>query len=140
MRYRELVDWLSGLTPEATFGYIEWVAGTEWDVDQSVGQTVVLTRIGGDGLSVEGLIDGVGWQVLTIRDQRDYEGGENLALHIDSILRSAHSQRIGDPVTGTWITHARRIGSGPTASYVDDAVRTHFVCSYIVDVGLATAP
>lgn len=136
MLYRDLRDWLKAQTPESTFGYIEWIPGTEWDVDQSVGKTVVLTRTGGDGLGTEGLTDGIGYQVLVIGDQRDYDSAEELAMHIDSLLRSAHSQRI----SGVWVTHIRRVGSPPTASFTDDAIRTHFVCSYIVDVGLARTP
>lgn len=133
MRSKTLLEWLQARTPDYAFGYIEWVMGTEWDEDQSTGQTVVLTRIGGPGLGTEGATDAIAYQVRAIGDQRDYDSAEVLADHIDSLLRAAHSQKIGD----TWVTHMRRVGSPPIASMTDDSIRTHFVCSYVIDVGLA---
>ena len=136
MRYRDLRDYLAEATPQDTFGYIEWVAGPDWSVDQSTGQTVVLTRMGGDGMSIEGLFDGVGYQVLVIGEQNDYDSAERLADHIDALLRATYTRNIGT----TRVSHTRRIGSPPTAVLVDDAIRTHFVCSYVIDVGLTPIP
>lgn len=94
---------------------------------------ILLTRYDGAGLSVDDLFDAVGWQVKVVGEQYDYEVAEDLAVRLDNYLRRLHSGRY----SGQWVASVARAGGGPSALMVDDADRTHFVCSYFTDTSAA---
>lgn len=91
---------------------------------------VLLTPYGGTGPNTEELFDGAGWQVKVVSEQGDYDSGEDLALLIDQYLRFLPSGTYHDE----YVTSFQRSGGRPAALSVDDGDRTHFVCSYIIDV------
>lgn len=99
------------------------------------GAFVKLTRVGGAGLEVEGLVDMVEWQVESVGDQNDYDQAEDMADTMDQIVLGMQGKQIG----GTKVISAWRTGSAPAPLLVDDAQRHHFACSYTLRVqsGLA---
>lgn len=91
---------------------------------------IVVSRTGGPGESVEGLFDGIGYQVRVAGWQHDPGSAEDVADLIDQYLRSLTT----GSYQGRWVASIHRTGSGPSHLLVDDANRTHFVCGYVVDV------
>lgn len=94
------------------------------------GRFVLLSRLGGPGLQVEGLIDGVGYQIKSVGNQNSYQESEDLALLIDKWLIETPSSM----VHGEWVVGIARVGSAPVPLFVDNADRTHFVCNYVATV------
>jgi hypothetical protein len=94
------------------------------------GRFIMLTRYGGRDFDVDGLIDNPSWQVRVASKQNDYDSGEVLADWIDAKFSSFHSQKVGD----LWVVEIQRVGGAPSALMLDDADRTHFVCSYTASV------
>lgn len=91
---------------------------------------VLLTPYGGPGLNTgEGILDARGWQVRCVGLQHDEDSGEALADAIDTALLKQHSAKY----QGVWVTGVQRVGGAPVPLMVDDADRTHWVCSYIVE-------
>ena len=103
------------------------------DLPDIPGKFVVLTRYGGPGLEMEGVFDARSWQVRSVGNQLDYESSETIADAIDIAFLSHFSRKIGD----IWVPSIQRVGGAPAPLPVDDADRTHFVCSYVVSVELA---
>lgn len=100
------------------------------------GRYVLLTPYGGPGLEVDGAVDARGWQIRCIGTQMDDDGvdAEGMADAIDIAFISHHSRE----VEGVWVVSIQRVGGAPASMVaIDDAERVHFVCSYIVSVGLA---
>lgn len=97
------------------------------------GKIVVWTRYGGPGEELEGVMDGISWQARVIGGQGDYESAESAADALDVALLSVGTQTVG----GTRVSGVRRVGGAPNPLMVDDADRTHMVCSYIVSTELA---
>lgn len=103
------------------------------DLPDDPGKFVLWTRYGGPGEELEGVLDGVAWQARVVGDQNDYNSAENAADALDVALLSLFSQHIA----GIWVSTVRRVGGAPNSLMVDDADRTHMVCSYIVSTELA---
>lgn len=100
------------------------------------GHGVLLTRYGGPGLETgEGILDARSWQVRCVGRQNSPDYAEGMADAIDIVFLSHYSRSVG----GVWVSSIQRVGGAPAALMVDDADRTHFVCSYIVSVELALA-
>lgn len=103
---------------------------------QEANSYVVLSRYGGPGLSGgEGALDGFSWQVRTVGRQGAYEEAEGIADAIDIAWISHMSGKIG----GLHVVEINRVGGPPAVLMVDDAERTHFVCSYNASVESALA-
>lgn len=94
------------------------------------GAYILLTSYAGPGLNTDDLFDGQGWQIKVVGEQYDYDAAEAVAFEVDRYLRRLYSGWYG----GQWVTHFQRVGGQPSVLLVDDADRTHFVCSYVVDV------
>lgn len=97
------------------------------------GRFIMLTRYGGPGEHFEGVLDQIAWQVRVAGLQNDYDDAESIADAIDVAFLSIHSQYID----GNWVSGVQRVGGAPNPLLKDDAERTHFVCSYIIDTALA---
>lgn len=98
------------------------------------GKYVVLTRYGGPGIELEGVLDAVSWQVRSVGWQmEDDESAEGIADAIDIAFLSHYSRQVGS----VWVAGIQRVGGAPSSLMKDEADRTHFVCSYIVSVELA---
>lgn len=97
------------------------------------GSFVLLTRYDGAGLSVDDLMDSVGWQVKVVGEQHQYESPEDFIVQLDGFLRRLPSARY----SGQWVADVARAAGGPSVLMVDDANRTHFVCSYYTDTAAA---
>jgi hypothetical protein len=105
------------------------------------GAFILATRVGGPGMNTEYAIDGVGYQLVCTGDQHNFESAESLAFTVDAIMMNSYSQSIvtvehADPTPNEveWLVGIYRQGGGPVPLIVDDAERTRFVCSYIIDV------
>lgn len=94
------------------------------------GPYILLTGYEGPGLNTDDLFDAQAWQIKVVGDQYDYEGAENVAGLLDRYLRRLYSGQYGEQ----WVTSIYRSGGSPSPLLVDDANRTHFVCSFITDV------
>lgn len=95
---------------------------------------VVLTRYGGPGLDADGALDNVSWQVRVIGKQNNYESAEEIADTIDDGFLNHFSSYVqsdpDDASTKRWVPSIERVGGAPSPLLVDDADRTHFICSY----------
>ena len=91
---------------------------------------ILLTAYEGPGLNTDDLFDAQSWQIKVVGEQYNYESGESVSGLLDRYLRRLHSGWYG----GQWVTSIYRSGGSPSPLLVDDANRTHFVCSFIVDV------
>lgn len=96
---------------------------------------VLWSRYGGPGESLEGVLDDIAWQVRVAGPQNDYDLAETVADLLDHSLLSMYSQHVG----GVYVTRVQRVGGAPSVLMVDDADRTHFVCSYNIETELALA-
>lgn len=141
MKYATLRDLIKARLPLVTPA-----TPTKWDKvfywpgpqepDQPVDLMCMLTRDGGLGLQLDGVLDNVSYQVMTAGSQNLFEQAEALADDIDTAL-------IGLP-TGTYagkrVVSVVRVGGPPQALVVDNADRTQFVCSYFFDVESTLVP
>lgn len=100
------------------------------------GPFVVWTPYGGPGLEVDGVFDARSWQFRAVGKQNNYDSAEEVAIALDLALIAHQSSRVGGP-TGPWVPSIQRVGGAPAALVLDNADRTHFVCSYIASVELA---
>lgn len=97
---------------------------------------VVLSRYGGNGLDGgEGALDGYSWQARVVGKQDRYEEAEGIADAVDIGWISHMSGKIG----GIHVVEITRVGGPPSVLMVDNAERTHFVCSYNASVESALA-
>lgn len=96
------------------------------------GRFIVLTRYGGPGEHFEGILDQIAWQVRVAGLQNQYDDAETIADAIDRALLEVGSQE----VNGLWVSGVQRSGGAPNPLLKDNADRTHFVCSYIVDTAM----
>jgi hypothetical protein len=94
---------------------------------------VVWTPYGGPGLEVDGVFDARSWQFRAVGKQNNYDSAEEVAIALDLALIAHQSGKIGD----VWVPSIQRVGGAPAALVLDNADRTHFVCSYIASVELA---
>lgn len=105
------------------------------DLPDVPNQFVVLTAVPGGLLDTEYLYDNVGYQVLVVGKQNDYDDAETLALAIDKLYLSIQGQKVG----GGNITHVVRFGGQPSPLLKDEADRWQFVCTYSFHVQSALA-
>lgn len=131
MRYRDLRDWLAGGLLLTKFSGTPFFPGPDIAPD-TADRYVMLTREGGPGEDVEGLLDGVGYQVMAVGHQRDYDDAEELALLLDQMVRSGGYTRTLS--TGLRLINAQRTGSPPSPLEQDEADRFRFTCSYIFTI------
>lgn len=125
---RDFVRQIMDLAPAGIYEKVHIYPGPNLPDDP--GRFVVLTRYGGAGLEVDGVLDARGWQVRVASKQNDYDSGEVLADWIDDFFTALPSGKVGD----LWVTGIQRVGGAPSALMTDDADRTHFVCSYMASV------
>lgn len=114
-------------------GFETWTVFPGPDLPDVPGKFVVATPYGGPGLAQDGAIDQRSWQMRCVGLQNDYETAESVANAIDIAFISHYSRKVGT----TWVPQIQRVGGAPNPLLVDDADRTHFVCSYIVDCAIA---
>lgn len=105
------------------------------DIPEDPDNCVILTRYPGPGLDAEGALDVLGWQVRAVGKQGDYESAESIADFIDDGFLNFLSSYLPDD--GRWVVTIARVGGAPSPLLVDDADRTHFVCSYYASVQTA---
>lgn len=92
---------------------------------------VVWTSYPGAGLEGgEHAIDNRSWQFRAVGRTDDYESTEEIANALDIALISHFTST----VHGERVIEVSRVGGAPSPLIVDDADRTHMVCSYIFGV------
>lgn len=124
-------DWARPILNDAGFEEVSQYPGPSLTDDS--GSHVIWTRYGGPGEDADGALDDISWQARCIGLQGDYDSAESLADTLDLALLSLFSQRIG----GIWVTRVQRVGGAPSALMIDDADRTHMICSYVIGTELA---
>lgn len=129
MKYSDFAAFCSDALVDTPWEGVAFHPGPD-DLQAPAGRFVLLTRIGGPGFSMEYLFDQVGYQVTSVGEQEDFEDAEGLALALDQVLVMARSQNYAD----LRLLQITRQGGAPSPLIVDDADRTRFVCSYIVEV------
>lgn len=97
------------------------------------GSFILASAYGGPGEDLEGVLDGRAWQIRCVGPQTIYTDVEAVANVIDIAFLSWLPQ----DVSVTKVTSIQRVGGAPAALMVDEAERVHFVCSYVLSVGLA---
>lgn len=98
------------------------------------GRFTVLTRYGGPGEELEGVMDAISWQVRVAGLQDNYVDAESIADVFDVALLNIKSS---DNPGGVHVAGVQRVGGAPSPLLKDDADRTQFVCSYILHTELA---
>ena len=101
--------------------------------DERVGTPVRHLRItpsGGYGELMEGVLLNQEWQFRSVGDQSNYDDAWDIAWAIDQLVLSWSGTDVG----GVRVVVAQRSGSPPTYLLEDESGRTHFVCSYLLDV------
>lgn len=97
--------------------------------------TVIVTRNGGPGESLDGYVDTVSFQLRTIGPQRDAIAAETTAWDLDFMLCPPPPESLRAGLIGTQqVVKVTRQGSPPTRDRTDTASRTHLVCSYLLSV------
>ena len=114
-------------------GMDDWSVYPGPDLPAIPSKFVVCSPYGGPGTDLDGAIDQRSWQFRVVGGQNDFESAEAAADAIDIAFLSHYARK----VQGTWVPQIQRAGGAPAVLLVDDAERTHFVCSYIIDVALA---
>lgn len=135
MRYATLKDIVNQAKAQMTGGFGPYDADTypvyPGPNDPSIPTGfILLTSYAGPGLNTDDLFDAQGWQIKVASEQHSYDDGEAIAFAIDRYLNRLYSGWYG----GQWVADFQRVGGQPSVLMVDDADRTHFVCSYVVDV------
>lgn len=102
------------------------------------GMLVLITPAPGSGLDMEYALEGRGWQFRTFgpqsRDGRVNSANsraERMAYTVDRFLLSRPYPCV---IAGDRIARIQRFGAGPTALAPDQAGRTSFVATYVLDV------
>lgn len=121
LRLSELFDFLKPVAPDAMYG-----PGPD-PGDDIPGRQVVVTPTPGPGLTLDGIYDQQGFQVLSIGRAMDYDNAEALAFALDKRLLQFTGGRLGS----TRVLYFNRVGSPPTLLRRDEADRYNFVCTYI---------
>jgi len=104
------------------------------DLPDVPGRFTVLTRYGGPGEELEGVMDAISWQVRVAGLQDKYEDAESIADAYDVALLNIKSS---DNPGGVKVAGVQRVGGAPNPLLKDDADRTQFICSYIIHTELA---
>lgn len=104
--------------------------------DQPANYTVTLTVEDGLGLMLDGVLDNVAYQVHITGKQSLPQTAQEFANAVDKTLLNLIPGRHD----GTLIVSIYRVGGAPSHFEIDDAERTHFVCSYYFDVESGLQP
>lgn len=99
-------------------------------------KVIVCTRTGGPGLSLEGLIDNVSFQLRSRGGQNDPNSAETLAWTVDEMLVPPP---LSPPLThgmvgSQYVVQVQRVGGPPSFLLLDSARRVHLTCDYIFSV------
>lgn len=116
-----------------THGMTDDVAAYEGpDIPDDPGAMIVVTILPGAGYMLEQMLDAPAIQVRSIGGQYDPASAQDLALGVDqTFTRCTWPQTIG----GRVIVNVSRSGGAPSPDRVDPAGRTHYVCTYVLEVG-----
>lgn len=129
--FDQVKAWARPILDDADYDKVKQFPGPKLpDIPQAY---IMWSRYGGPGLDDTDFMDDISWQARVVGRQNKYNEAETIADLIDVALLSIHSSHIG----GVWVTRVQRVGGAPTVLEVDDADRTHFVCSYIIGTELA---
>lgn len=101
------------------------------DVPSDPRACLVVTWLPGPGFSLEQMLDTPAFQVRTIGPQGNPDDARVLATMIDRAFTGPNWPGI---VGGRYVVEIRRAGGAPALDRVDDADRTHYVCTYLADV------
>jgi hypothetical protein len=96
------------------------------NMPSTTGRFILLTRYGGPGEELEGVMDSVSWQVRVAGLQNHPIDAEDIADTLDRMMLGITTAEIG----GFHVAGVERVGGAPTVLLIDDADRTHYVCSY----------
>lgn len=99
----------------------------------SPGSLVFLNLGDGPGLSVDGTFDRPLLRVRSISDQRDFNGGEQLALDIDGVLLAVGGNA---SINDKLVLYFGRAGGRPAPLMFDKSERYHFTCTYNTETPL----
>lgn len=129
MKVSEIRDFLKAAAVDTPFESVLFHAGV--DEPEVPGRIVMLTPSTGAGLSTEWLTDSRGLDVITIGEQNDYDGAEDLAFWVDRTILGAGGSRL---MGNEWVIDVQRFGSAPYNTEHDNADRYHFTASYLYEV------
>jgi hypothetical protein len=118
--FTAMVSYLGRFTPDQTW----FEPGPQ--LPEVSDRFVSLTRYGGPGEELEGVMDSVSWQVRVAGRQRQPTDAQDIADILDRMMLGITVDTIG----GFRVAGVSRVGGAPNALLVDDADRTHFICSY----------
>ena len=124
MKTSDLRDWLAPQLPAG----LTIVIGPR--IPSMPDDMVILTRTSGPGLSVENVLDTVGFQVRVRGNQNRPDSVETLADVVDRVFVDAdYPLTIG----GTHVTVIQRSGGAPAAMpYAPDGDRSNWTCNYLI--------
>lgn len=134
MRYRDLATWLNDQSVNQDRKPVMFYPGPKLPNDP--GRFVMLTMYGGAGDTNDGIFSNPSVQARCVGEQGDYDDAETLAAWVDTQLTRAWPNDLG----GARVVRIQRPGAPPSTLLVDDADRTHFVCSYTVEIESDTTP
>jgi hypothetical protein len=101
------------------------------DLPNDPGACLVVTWLTGPGFSLEQLLDTPAFQVRTIGPQGNPFDAGVLANEVDKAFTNHSWPAI---LGGKYVVEIRRAGGRPSNDRVDNAGRTHYVCTYLADV------
>lgn len=102
------------------------------DIPNDAGTMLVVTWLPGAGISLEGVLVSPGFQIRTVGPQGNPAAARELAERVDAelVLRDNWPSLVGD----RYVVVVGRAGGEPAVDRLDQAGRTHYVCTYIADV------
>lgn len=102
------------------------------DLPMDPGACIVVTWLPGPGFSLEQLLDTPAFQVRTIGPQNNPDEARRLAENVDRAFTAVNTWPA--ILRETYVVEIRRAGGNPALDRLDDAGRTHYVCTYLADV------
>ena len=109
------------------------------DLPDDPGAMLVITMLPGAGFLMEQALDAPAFQVRTVGPQGNPEAASALAKAVDGAFTAEVWPRtLMDPETGESrrVVIVHRSGGGPAQDRVDNAQRTHWVCTYVAEIAV----
>lgn len=109
------------------------------DIPDDPGTMLVVTMLPGAGFLMEQALDAPAFQVRTIGPQANADAARALAEAVDGAFTAAVWPRtLTDPVTSSTrhVVTVHRSGGRPAQDRVDNAQRTHWVCTYVAEIAV----
>jgi hypothetical protein len=98
------------------------------------GRLVILLPTGGPGDFMERAFDRTSFSVHTRGEQLEYASGEALAAQVDQAIMAVQPSQL--LIGGVYVNDISRLGGPPRFQGWDEAKRTNFIASYVVQHAL----